>query len=108
MKTINIGLNNNPKTSNQILELLSSYSSYTVISSKLRNGTYVGEIEPTLVVNFECRYARVSTFLRTIENLCLVLEQECIPVSCDEFDIMVFSPKYKGDKFKFDERCFIR
>ena len=103
--TLNIGLNNNPFTQDQILEKLSD--DYTIINSRFAVGSYEGDIEPTLVVAIDSPYAHASGFIKKIEQLADVLTQNCIAVSTDQFDLLCYAQGYKGEKFKFDSQYFI-
>jgi len=102
---LNIGLNNNPFTQEEILEKLSV--DYDLVASRFAIGAYEGEPEPTLVVMIENPYANASGFIKKIEQLADVLTQNCIAVSTDQFDILCYAQGYKGERFKFNEQYFI-
>lgn len=103
---LNIGLNNNPFTQDEILKKLSV--NYDVLESRFTVGSYDGDIEPTLVVLIDNPYAHASGFIKKIEQLADVLTQNCIAVSTEQFDILCYSQGYQGKKFKFDNEYFIR
>ena len=107
MKAIlNIGLNNNPLTQEAILEKLSS--DYTIVRYSFAIGRYEDEHEPTLVVHIESPYARTSHFIKKIEELATILTQNCIAVSTDQFDLLVYAQNFNGQQYKFDNQYFIR
>jgi len=105
--SINLGLNNNPFTFTQLQEYFYN-SNYYLLSAYTAYKKYKGEIEPTFVAVLEYNYTRDSKVIQDFENLCTVFNQECIAISSDSFDIMVFNPSYKGEKFKFSEDLFER
>ena len=102
---LNIGLNNNPFTQDQILEKLSV--DYHIVASRFAVGSYDGDVEPTLVVLIDSPYAHASGFIKKIEQLADVLPQNCIAVSTDQFDILCYAQGYQGERFKFNEQYFI-
>jgi hypothetical protein len=107
MKAIlNIGLNNNPLSQEAIIDNLRE--DYAVDTYKFAIGRYEDEHEPTLVVHIESPYARTSHFIKKIEELATILTQNCIAVSTDQFDLLVYSQNFNGQQYKFDNQYFIR
>ena len=107
MKAIlNIGLNNNPLSQEAIINKLRE--DYAVDTYKFAIGRYEDEHEPTLVVHIESQYARTSHFIKKIEELSTILTQNCIAVSTDQFDLLVYAQNYNGQQYKFDNQYFIR
>jgi hypothetical protein len=107
MKAIlNIGLNNNPLSQEQILAKLKE--DYTIDAYKFAIGKYEDELEPTLVVHIKNPYARTSHFIKKIEELATILTQNCIAVSTDQFDLLVYAQNYNGQQYKFNNQYFIR
>ena len=107
MKAIlNIGLNNNPLSQGQIIDKLAE--DYTINHYSFAIGRYEDEHEPTLVVHIESQYARTSHFIKKIEELATILTQNCIAVSTDQFDLLVYAQNYTGQQYKFDNQYFIR
>jgi len=106
MKAIlNIGLNNNPLTYNEILEYLTK--DFKVIAHTEAQGSYNGEIEPTLVAVIYNPYSTASGFIKKIEGIANVLTQNCIAVSTDQFDILCYAQGYKHERYKFNPNYFI-
>jgi hypothetical protein len=106
--TINIGLNNNTMTFNQALESLNNLEGYEVISvpSKAVIGQYVGQDEPTIVIELMTSLSN-GQILVDFENLAELMNQECIAVSTDGMDILAFSKTYEGEKYNFDLQYFL-
>jgi len=105
--TINVGLLNNPLTAKETVEYLSNRPGYSVIKYKVDSGSYHELIEPTVVMQYETAFTRLSKIIEDIENLCSVLEQECIAISSDQFDILVYGVNHVGFKDKFDSDYFL-
>ena len=105
--TINIGLLNNPLTAPEVMTYLKTLRGYTLLQLTESSGSYHDLIEPTIVAELETKYKLLSKVVSTVENLCSVFEQECIPISSDQFDILVYGIKHVGFKDKFDEEYFL-
>ena len=105
--TINIGLLNNPYSAQEVMTYLKTLRGYTLLQLTESSGSYHDLIEPTIVAELETKYKLLSKVVSTVENLCSVFEQECIPISSDNFDILVYGIKHVGFKDKFDEEYFL-
>ena len=105
--TINIGLLNNPLTATEVMTYLKTMHGYTLLQLTESSGSYHDLIEPTIVAELETKYKLLSKVVSTVENLCSVFEQECIPISSDQFDILVYGIKHVGFKDKFDSDYFL-
>jgi hypothetical protein len=105
--TINIGLLNNPYSAQEVMDYLKNLRGYTLLQLTESSGSYHDLIEPTIVAELETKYKLLSNVVATVENLCSVFEQECIPISSDNFDILVYGIKHVGFKDKFDEEYFL-
>jgi hypothetical protein len=105
--TINIGLLNNPLTAQEVINYLKTMRGYTLLQLTQSSGSYHDLIEPTIVAELETNYKLLSKVVATVENLCSVFEQECIPISSDQFDILVYGINHVGFKDKFDEEYFL-
>lgn len=103
--TLNIGLNNNPYGNGEVIDLLQN--KFDVLWHGVDTGQYEGEVEPTLVVLIDSDYARTSKFIEIIEQLATVMTQNCIAVSTHQFDILVYSQNYQGERYKFNPKYFI-
>lgn len=103
---LNIGLNNNPLSQGQIIDKLAE--DYTISHYSFAIGRYEDEHEPTLVVHLSSPYARTSHFIKKIEELATILTQNCIAVSTDQFDLLVYAQNFNGQQYKFDNQYFIR
>jgi len=105
--TINIGLLNNPKDFTELYAYLSNWNGYTLLKFKSDSGNYHECLEPTFVGELTTEYKRLSKVIKDIENLCSVLNQECIAISSDQFDLLVYDISYTGSKDKFDSEYFL-
>jgi hypothetical protein len=105
--TINIGLLNNPYSAPEVMNYLKTLRGYTLLQLTESSGSYHDLIEPTIVAELETKYKLLSKVVSTVENLCSVFEQECIPISSDNFDILVYGIKHVGFKDKFDSEYFL-
>ena len=105
--TINIGLLNNPSTAAEVMTYLKTMRGYKLLQLTESSGSYHDLIEPTIVAELETDYKLLSKVIATVENLCSVFEQECIPISSDQFDLLVYGIKHVGFKDKFDEEYFL-
>lgn len=105
--TINVGLLNNPYSAQEVMDYLKNLRGYTLLQLTESSGSYHDLIEPTIVAELETKYKLLSKVVSTVENLCCVFEQECIPISSDQFDILVYGIKHVGFKDKFDEEYFL-
>jgi len=105
--TINVGLLNNPLTAKETVEYLSDRSGYSVIKYKVDSGSYHELIEPTVVMQYETAFTRLSKIIEDTENLCSVLNQECIAIKSDSFELLVYNISYCGTHDKFDEEYFL-
>lgn len=105
--TINIGLLNNPYSATEVMAYLKTLRGYTLLQLTESSGSYHDLIEPTIVAELETKYKLLSKVVATVENICSVFEQECIPISSDNFDILVYGIKHVGFKDKFDSDYFL-
>ncbi len=105
--TINIGLLNNPFTLSEIMSYLKTLNGYELLQLSQSSGSYHDLIEPTIIAELETKYTLLSKVVSDVENMCSVLEQDCIAISNDQFDLLVYSIKYFGPKDKFDEDYFL-
>jgi hypothetical protein len=105
--TINIGLLNNPKTAPEIMAYLKTLRGYKLLQLTQSSGSYHDLIEPTIVTELETKYTLLSKVIADVENICSVLNQDCIAISNDQFDLLVYGIKYFGPKDKFDEDYFL-
>tara|TARA_R110000772_G_scaffold176676_3_gene288342 strand:+ start:1347 stop:1658 length:312 start_codon:yes stop_codon:yes gene_type:complete len=102
MYILNIGLNNNPFSFDQICEDLNNeYQLSGPVTKAL--GQWDDNPEPTLVAYVEeCNKG-------FIETLCRRYTQECIAVWDIEFGDgwLVYEQTFKGEKFQFDRDFFL-
>lgn len=105
--TMNVGLLNNPLTATETIEYLRDRKGYTVLKFKVDSGSYHEFIEPTVVIQYDTAYTLLSKVISDTENLCSVLNQDCIAIKSDDFELLVYGIKYCGVKEKFDSEYFL-
>lgn len=110
MKTlqINIGLNNNPYTKDQVIDRMASDSNYRLMAYQIVMSEFNNQPEETFVGLFEYNYTNQSKILSDFEFLASEMTQESIAISTDSMDVLAFSPRYKGDRYKFNSDYFVK
>ena len=108
MKTlqINLGLNNNPMTAEQVINYFATLSEYRLMAYIIKDKTFNGEVEPTFVALLEYEYSRQSKVLIDVENWCSFFTQESIALVTDKMEVLAFNVNYNGDGYKFDSNLF--
>jgi hypothetical protein len=108
MKTlqINLGLNNNPMTEDQVIEYFASQNEYRLMAYIIKDKTFFGETEPTFVALMEYKYSRQSKVLTDVENWCSLFNQESIALVTDKMEVLAFNPSYDGEGYLFDKELF--
>lgn len=104
--TVNIGLNNNAVQ--DIQRYFMEHKGYTVLTFKYATSEYNGEDEETAVLTLATDYKLTSKVIGDFEKIASVMNQECIAMSSDEFDLLIYSPNFAGEKQKFNNKYFIR
>lgn len=103
--TINIGLNNNAVQ--DIQRYFLEHKGYTILTFRFATGEYEGKEEETAVLELATNYKLTSKVIADFEKICATMTQECIAISSDQFDMLVYSPNFTGKKFKFNNQYFI-
>jgi len=107
--TLNIGLNNNPFTVEQLKKIIKEvYSNDLEIRFEEVDSTWEGEHEPTLVVSMIVNFR--LPYIETIKNmkpLSLATNQDAIGVKINEFGVLVYKPTFEGERMLFNEDYFI-
>ena len=75
-----------------------------VLRSLVDLGQYVGESEPTLIVEVEVQGALLGLLVAALVIDC---EQECIAVKYEDKGKLLYSLDFKGEKFEYNEQYFI-
>ena len=101
---LNIGLNNNPFGSEDILPVLELFM--RVDSQFIKNGEYNGEIEPTLVV-VGLTDRSFDAIKDILTALSLDLTQDCIAFRYGGKGDLAYRPDFVGERYEFDEQYFI-
>lgn len=112
--TLNIGLNNNPKLVNEILENI-KYTSLFInnleeksdyINFRVDLSEYKNEIEPTLIIEGFTGF-KLSKCVDIIERLSSRFNQECISAKIDNNELLIYRIGYKGEKQRFNNKYFL-
>ena len=101
---LNIGLNNNPKTEKEIVNMFQTRLSPKVTWAKVVS-TYNDQVEPTLVLHGQSALA-FKQITDAIKQLSKDLDQECIGTEVDDQGLLIYSPEFKGERYKFDRKYF--
>jgi hypothetical protein len=116
--TINIGLNNNPFTAQEIAQNFQEL--YTnrgaIVETFEALGEYVENPEPTLVIKISTDLASFIYWKAEVKEFTIMYTQECIPVQVKHTDAngfqttkqaLIFNPEYSGERYEFDPKYFI-
>lgn len=101
---LNIGLNNNTKRPDEIVNLFQALISKRTTWAQVTS-TYNNEVEPTLVLHGESALA-FKTIVDTIKDLSAAMNQECIGAEIDETGLLIYPRHYKGERYKFNPEFF--
>lgn len=101
---LNIGLKNNPLTPSEIIYRL-NYLGVMVQASITKKSQYKGQKEETLIVYSNCPY-KFSKVAEIIENLCTVLNQECISLKYNLNDLIIYNQFKNIEPIKFNNQYF--
>lgn len=108
MKTlqINIGLNNNTMTAEQVIDYIASNKEYRLMAYQIVDAEFNEHPEQAFVGLLEYKYSRQSKILSDFENIASVMTQESIALVTDKMQVLAFNPSYNGDGYQFDEQYF--
>lgn len=108
MKTlqINLGLNNNPMTAEEVINYFATLTEYRLMAHYIKDKEFNGNVEPTFVAMLEYKYVRQSKVLIDAEAWCSLFTQESIAISTDFMEVLAFNVNYKGDAYKFNTNLF--
>ena len=101
---LNIGLKNNPFTPSEIINRL-NYLGLMVQASMTKKSQYKGHKEETLIVYSNCPY-KFSKVIEILENLCTVLNQECISLKYNLNDLIIYNQFKNIEPIKFSNQYF--
>jgi hypothetical protein len=113
--TLNIGLNNNPYTAEQVMRILSNDVFAELIHQyRLDEGEFRNNEEPTLVVQIDSD-SSLENWIEGIKEMNLWFTQECIAVSWVDVQdgikttrqTLVYRDEFEGERFTFDPKYFI-
>jgi len=104
---LNIGLNNNPKTANQIATIARERLGIDRATWATSMGKYLEDSEPTLILHGDTTSA-FHEIVNEIAKLSTDLTQECIAVKIGERGRLIYAPEHKGERYDFNEKYFIK
>ena len=111
---INIGLNNNPLSVEQIKQMFYKNSIFEFILFERRRGEYLTNYEPTLLIEGETKQ-KPEQIESYIFLLCTLLTQECIPFALtdllskenNQVNKLVYNKNFNGLKYEFNKDYFL-
>lgn len=103
---VNIGLNNNPYTAEQVIDYMASNKNYRLMAYQIVDAEFEGNVEPTFVGLFEYKYALESNVLSYFEKVAAMMTQQSIAISTDYMEVLAFNPSYTGKPYRFDQKFF--
>lgn len=103
---VNIGMNNNTMTNEQLVDYIEQLNGYDLHGYYFVDKTFMGEVEPTFVGWLKTRYARPSKVLGDFELVASVLGQQCIAISMPSLEALAFSPSADDKGYRFDPSLF--
>ena len=101
---LNIGLNNNDKTTEQIASSLNQNNLFVKASYKTKS-SYKGVDESTLIIYINSGL-KLSKIIQVLENLCLVCNQESIATRINKNEFIIYNPTFIGEEIKFNSKYF--
>ena len=106
-KTLNIGLENNAYSVEEITSILQKkLGILTYLKTRIHSGQWNSKPERTLIVQFDSAHA-YSFIIALIEELCEIFTQEAIAVKSGHYGVLVYNQNFAGEKFTFDNQYFI-
>jgi hypothetical protein len=101
---LNIGLNNNTKSEDEIVQIFKGLISERATWAKVIS-TYNDEVEPTIVLHGESAKA-FKQITDIIKDMSGAMNQECIGAEVDGAGLLIYPDHYKGERYKFDAKYF--
>lgn len=101
---LNIGLKNCPIQADEVINRL-NYNGLTVNASMTKKSKYNGQKENTLVIYSNCAY-KFSKVIQIIEDLCTVLNQECISLKYNLNEVIIYNQFKNVEPIKFENKYF--
>lgn len=103
---INIGLNNNTMTAEQVIDYIAGNKEYRLMAYQIVDSEFQGNVEPAFVGLLEYKYSRQSKILQDFENIASVMTQESIALVTYRMSVIAFNPAYEGEGYQFDSQYF--
>lgn len=116
--TLNIGLNNNPYTAEEVKDiLLFKVFPSNVMEFRAAVGKYEGGDEPTLIVKISDVNPDTEYWTALVELMCERFTQECIPYKLVNklenggievtHKELVYDRAFEGERYEFSDEYFI-
>ena len=102
---INIGLNNNPYTAQEIVSAFVGY--LTSVKHNVQVGEWEGADELTVVMEFSVQNVSVEKVRNMLKSLTDVFTQDAIAFRFNGDGELVFNENYTGERYEFDENYFL-
>lgn len=103
---INIGLNNNPFTAEQVIDYIASNKEYRLMAYQIVDSEFNAEPEQAFVGLLEYKYNRQSKILQDFENIASVMTQSGIALVTDRMSVIAFNPSFDGEGYEFNNEYF--
>ncbi len=103
---INIGLNNNPFTPEQVIDYIASNKEYRLMAYQIVDSEFNSEPEQAFVGLLEYKYNRQSKILQDFENIASVMTQESIAIVTERMSVIAFNPSFDGEGYEFNNEYF--
>ncbi len=104
----NIGLNNSPFDAEEMTRRVhGSPPCHNFIKGKVVDGEWDEVYEPTLYLQLNCNYSRISTIIGWVEDLCTMFKQDAIAVRIDGIGYLVYNyTRPDVERIAFDSNYF--
>ena|SRR6056300_1020762 len=103
---LNIGLNNNPHSETDVKAILKALA-FEVDKIRTDQGEYDNKPEPTVIYK-GMTIDPMTTITRKVKDLCIIFKQECIALSFNNNGRLIYHPRYKRKRIKFNHKYFIK
>jgi hypothetical protein len=102
---LNIGLNNNPYSPEEVTRLLTTYFD-GLVGVREHMGEWEGEPEPTMVVKIVVDMEYTDAYIM-VSTMASNFTQDCIAMKFNDKGTLVYNVDYEGNPFDFSDEYFI-
>ena len=103
---LNIGLNNNPYTAGELVNIIANTLGLEGLRYRVLNGEYKTNEEPTLVLEGLTSKSLYSV-VKLVDLLNTAATQDCIPFIYDGFKKLKYNEECTGHRLEFDPAYFL-